>query len=67
MAPEQTGEGDPLAGIPTVKLNRFAAEARALNAARMNLVAEQKRQALIAALVFSNSAPALTTTGLRSS
>jgi hypothetical protein len=41
---QQAGEGDPLAGIPTVKLNRFAAEARALNAARMNLVAEQKRR-----------------------
>jgi hypothetical protein len=40
---QEAWEGDPLAGIPTVKLNRFAAEARALNAARMNLVAEQKR------------------------
>jgi TnpA family transposase len=55
---QQAGEGDPLAGIPTVKLNRFAAEARALNAARMNLVAEQKRHALVAALVFQQRARA---------
>jgi hypothetical protein len=55
---QQAGEGDPLAGIPTVKLNRFAAEARALNAARMNLVAEQKRYALVTALVFQQRARA---------
>jgi hypothetical protein len=51
---QEAGEGDPLAGIPTVKLNRFAAEARALNAARMNLVAEQKRPALVAAPTTSS-------------
>ena len=40
---EQAGQEAPLTGIPSVKLNRFAAEGRALNAARMGLLTEQKR------------------------
>lgn len=55
---QQAGQGDQLAGIPAVKLNRFAAEARALNAARMSLVTEKKRYALAAALVFQQRAQA---------
>ena len=43
--------GNPLAGVPAVKMQRFAAEARALNAARMAEVMEQKRLALAAALL----------------
>lgn len=49
---EQAGDGDPLAGIPPVKANRFAAEARALNVARMSELIPEKRYALAAALVF---------------
>jgi hypothetical protein len=55
---QQAGKEDPLTGIPKVKLNRFAAEGRALNAARMSLVAEQKRYAIIAALVLQQRARA---------
>jgi hypothetical protein len=43
---EQAGDSHPLAGIPVVKVNRFAAEARALNVARMNELIEEKRYAL---------------------
>jgi hypothetical protein len=32
----QAGEGNPLEGVPVIKVNRFAAEGRALNVARMN-------------------------------
>jgi len=53
---EQAGDGHPLAGIPVVKVNRFAAEARALNVARMNELIEEKRYALAAALVFRQRA-----------
>jgi head-tail adaptor len=49
---EQAGAGDPLAGIPAVKTNRFAAEARALNVARMSELIPEKRYTLAAALVF---------------
>lgn len=49
---EQTGSVSPLSGIPRVKLQRFAAEARALNAARMLELTEGKRYALAAALLF---------------
>lgn len=55
---QQAGEGDPLAGIPVVKVNRFAAEGRALNAARMSLVTVNKRYAVAAALVFEQRARA---------
>ncbi|MGH9770126.1 MAG: hypothetical protein ACRD4Q_00250 [Candidatus Acidiferrales bacterium] len=37
---------NPLDGIPVVKLQRFAAEARALNASRMSELMEEKRYAL---------------------
>jgi hypothetical protein len=43
---EQAGKDYPLAGIPVVKLQRFASEARALNAARMGELTEDKRHAL---------------------
>ena len=49
---EQSGESNPLEGIPVVKVNRFAAEGRALNAARMGELAEDKRYAVAAALLF---------------
>jgi TnpA family transposase len=55
---EQAGQEAPLTGIPRVKLNRFAAEGRALNAARMGLVTEQKRYAVMAALVLQQRARA---------
>lgn len=55
---QAAGKGDPCAGIPAVKLSRFAAEGRALNAARMALVMEDKRYALAAALVFQQRARA---------
>jgi len=42
---------NPFSEIPVVKLQRFAAEARALNAARMGEVMENKRHALAAALL----------------
>jgi hypothetical protein len=45
------GSGNPLAGIPPVKVQRFAAEARALNASRMKELMEHKRWALAAALL----------------
>jgi hypothetical protein len=49
---EQAGETNPLDGIPAVKVVRFAAEGRALNAARMNELTEDKRYAVAAALLF---------------
>jgi TnpA family transposase len=48
----QAGDSDPLEGIPAVKVNRFAAEGRALNAARMRELTENKRHAVAAALLF---------------
>jgi hypothetical protein len=46
---DEAGEGDPLAGIPPVKVNRFVAEGRSLNAARMGELTENKRYALLPA------------------
>jgi len=54
----QAGEGDPLAGVPAVKLDRFFAEGRSLNAARMSELAEHKRYAVAAALLFHQRATA---------
>ena len=48
---ELAGGANPFTGVPVVKLQRFAAEARALNAARMGEVMENKRCALAAALL----------------
>jgi hypothetical protein len=53
---EQAGDLNPLTGIPVVKVNRFAAEARALNVARMSELIEEKRYALAAAMVFQQRA-----------
>lgn len=55
---ELAGSDDPLAGIPPVKGQRFAAEARALNAARMKELMEPKRWALAAALLHRQLARA---------
>jgi len=49
---------NPLTGIPAVKLQRFAAEARVLNVARMKELTEEKRFALAAALLFRQMARA---------
>lgn len=54
----QVGESDPFKGIPAVKVNRFAAEGRALNAARMGELTENKRYAVAAALLFRQRATA---------
>ena len=48
---EWAGSGKPLAGVPPVKVQRFAAEARALHASRMKELMEPKRWALTAALL----------------
>ena len=48
---KQVASTNPLAGIPAVKLQRFAAEARVLNVARMKELTEEKRFALAAALL----------------
>jgi TnpA family transposase len=55
---QQAGESNPLEGIPSVKVNRFAAEGRALNAARMGELTENKRYAVAAALLFRQRATA---------
>ena len=55
---ECAGSGDPLAGIPKVKLQRFVAEGRALNASRMKELMEPKRWALTTALVYGQLARA---------
>ena len=55
---QQAGETNPLEGIPAVKVNRFAAEGRALNAARMGELTESKRYAVAAALLFRQRANA---------
>jgi TnpA family transposase len=52
----QAGESSPLDGIPVVKVNRFSAEGRALNAARMDELTENKRYAVAAALIFHQRA-----------
>jgi len=54
----QAGESDPLVGIPAVKLDRFTAEGRALNAARMGELTENKRYAVAAAVLFHQRATA---------
>lgn len=59
----QAGESNPLAGIPAVKINRFAAEARSLNVARMSELIPEKRHALAAALVFQQRARAFDDAG----
>ena len=55
---DEAGEGDPLAGIPPVKVNRFVAEGRSLNAARMGELTENKRYAVAAAVLFHQRATA---------
>ena len=55
---EQADNLPPLSGIPRVKLQRFAAEARALNAARMLELTEDKRYALAAMLLSRQQAQA---------
>jgi Domain of unknown function (DUF4158) len=55
---ELAGSGNPLAGVPPVKVQRFAAEARALNAFRMKELMESKRWALTAALLYRQLARA---------
>jgi Domain of unknown function (DUF4158) len=55
---EQAGERSPLDRIPIVKLQRFAAEARALNASRMGELIPEKRYALAGALLFRQQARA---------
>jgi hypothetical protein len=46
---KQVASTNPPTGIPAVKLQRFAAEARVLNVARMKELREEKRFALAAA------------------
>jgi hypothetical protein len=41
---KQAASTNPLTGIPAVKLQRFAAEARVLNVARMKELTEEKRK-----------------------
>jgi hypothetical protein len=55
---KQVTSTNPLAGIPAVKLQRFAAEAWVLNVARMKELTEDKRFALAAALLFRQLARA---------
>jgi hypothetical protein len=55
---ELAGHGNPLTGVPPVKIQRFAAEARALNISRMKELMEPKRWALTAALVHRQLARA---------
>jgi head-tail adaptor len=55
---KQVTSTNPLAGIPAVKLQRFAAEAWVLNVARMKELTEEKRFALAAALLFRQLARA---------
>jgi TnpA family transposase len=52
------GSGNPLVGVPPVKIQRFAAEARALNVSRMKELMEPKRWALTAGLVHRQLARA---------
>jgi hypothetical protein len=54
----QAGEMNPLAGIPAVKVKRFVSEGRALNAARMGELTEDKRYAVAATLMFHQRATA---------
>jgi TnpA family transposase len=56
---EQTIDSSAVAGIPAVKLQRFAAEARALNAARMKESKAEKRYAFAVALIRRQRARAL--------
>jgi len=55
---KQAASNNPLIGIPAVKLQRFAAEARVLNVARMKELRKEKRFALAAALLFRQLAQA---------
>ena len=55
---KQVTSTNPLAGMPAVKLQRFAAEAWVLNVARMKELTEEKRFALAAALLFRQLARA---------
>jgi hypothetical protein len=48
-----------LSGVPDVKVKHFAAEARTLDAARMQALEPQKRLALAVALLATQSAQAL--------
>jgi TnpA family transposase len=56
---EQTADPKALAGIPIVKLQRFAAEARVLNASRMKESQPDKRYAFALALIHRQRARAL--------
>jgi Domain of unknown function (DUF4158) len=55
---EQSLSLDVLAGVPAAKLQRFSAEARALNAAHLGELIPAKRYALMAALVVDQRAQA---------
>jgi hypothetical protein len=55
---KQVASTNSLTGIPAVKLQRFAAEARVLNVARMKELTEKKRFALAAELFFRQLARA---------
>jgi len=56
---EQTVDAKALAGIPGVKLQRFAFEGRALNASRMKEARPDKRYAFAVALIHRQRARAL--------
>jgi hypothetical protein len=60
---EQTIDCSAVPGIPAVKLQRFAAEARALNAARMKEAKPDKRYAFAVALIRRQRARALDDAG----
>ena len=60
---EQTIDSGAVSGIPAVKLQRFAAEARALNAARMKEARPDKRYAFAVAIIRRQRARALDDAG----
>lgn len=60
---EQTIDSSAVSGIPAVKLQRFAAEGRALNAARMKEAKPDKRYAFAVALIRRQRARALDDAG----
>lgn len=59
LAPQGEGVRAALSGVPDVKVKQFAAEARTLDAARMQALEPQKRLALAVALLVTQSAQAL--------
>jgi hypothetical protein len=60
---KQTIDSSAVSGIPAVKLQRFASEGRALNAARMKETKPDKRYALAVALIRRQRARALDDAG----